>query len=63
MLNPSPNGRRYVGVMNPEIPTDGLTAADVPRLAQEVADQLSEVVLRYPDQWFVFQPDWLPDAS
>jgi len=62
VLNPSTGGRRYLGVVRPEIPTDGLTAADIPRLVQEIADQLSEVVMRYPDQWFVFQPDWTPDA-
>lgn len=59
VLNPSANGRRYLGVVGPPIPTDGLTPDDVPRLAQEISDRLSEVVERYPDQWFVFQPEWL----
>ncbi|MFB3852633.1 MAG: lysophospholipid acyltransferase family protein [Vicinamibacterales bacterium] len=63
VLDPSGNGRRYLGVVGPEISTEGLTKDDVPRLAQELADRLSEIVTRYPDQWFVFQPDWLEDES
>lgn len=43
-----------------------IVATDVSRddLTRDVAARLAGAVCQYPDQWYVFQPDWLPrDAA
>lgn len=32
-------------------------------VTRRIGQRLSDVVTRYPDQWFVFQPDWLEERS
>ncbi len=43
-------------------PTGNLRVLDEHALTELVADRLSAMVMRYPDQWLVFQPDWQPDG-
>jgi lauroyl/myristoyl acyltransferase len=40
---------------------DRAHVGDADAFTQLIADRLSRVVRAYPDQWFVFQPDWLED--
>ena len=49
--------RRYVLEIEPllEPPID---RADSLRLTDAIAERLSQLVARHPDQWFVFQPEW-----
>ena len=53
--------RRYTSVFEPldiGAPTaDG--AGDIERVTRLVARELCRIVRQYPDQWFVFQPEWL----
>jgi len=51
----------YRWVIEPP-PAEDLRAFDERVLTELVADRLSAMVMRYPDQWLVFQPDWQPDA-
>ena len=52
-----PGGTRYVVRM--EAPIDP-TGRDRDALAREVAARLDTLTRAHPDQWFVFQPEWLP---
>lgn len=44
-------------------PSEDLVALDERAATQLVADRLSAIVRRYPDQWLVFQPEWQHSAS
>lgn len=50
------NGDRYTGLCQ-RVPLEGRDAVDVTRA---IAAVFSEIIARHPDQWFVFQPQWLP---
>ena len=58
ILNPGGSEKRYQGVISPVITPQAAGAQDVPGFTQAISDALSEAVKRYPDQWFVFQPQW-----
>ncbi len=55
VLKPSHNMHRYLGVIEPPLVFDG-TAQEFNRL---LVKKYEEVILRYPDQWFVFHPEWV----
>ena len=63
IYHPAKDGPRFLVELHPEIPHDGMTADDVPRLTQVIADHLSAIARQYPDQWLVFQPGWVDDAE
>lgn len=50
----------YRWVIEPP-PTTDLASLDERAATELVADRLSAIVMRHPDQWFVFQPAWQPD--
>ncbi len=52
----------YRWVIEPP-PTEDLSALDERRLTELVADRLSAIVMRHPDQWLVFQPEWDAEES
>jgi lauroyl/myristoyl acyltransferase len=54
-LNPR-GARRYLAVFDP--PLDPPPSATDEAITQTIADRLSAQVRAYPDQWFVFQPEW-----
>lgn len=56
-------GHRYIGIIEPEISTTDLGDQPAAQLTRRIAERLSHHVTRYPDQWFVFQPDWLDHAD
>lgn len=58
--SPNPNrGPRYVIEFHPPLFAEGRDEAERVRLMQIVAQRISEAVQRHPDQWFVFQPNWI----
>lgn len=63
----NPSGRtRYLVTLAPPILAEG--TGDIMRdreaLTRRVASELARVVMAHPDQWFVFQPEWVRrDAS
>ena len=56
-LNPA-GPRRYLAEIEPFVDLD-CQRGDYRQLAQAIADQLTRMVRDHPDQWFVFQPQWL----
>lgn len=58
VLNPKGSERRYKGMVSPVMAPETLSEKDVPGFTQAISDALSGAVKRYPDQWFVFQPQW-----
>jgi len=50
--------RPYKLVIEEEISVSGLGDDAVAELTARIAQRLGSVVSRYPDQWFVFQPEW-----
>lgn len=61
VLEPGDAGQRYRAQIDPpiEFQSSGDFAADVDALTARVTRQLEQVVARYPEQWFVFQPRWI----
>jgi lauroyl/myristoyl acyltransferase len=58
----SPNtkpGPRYVIEFDPPIYAEGRDEAERVRLTENVGKRMTEAVQRNPDQWFVFQPNWI----
>ena len=54
----TPEGpRRYRWIIEPPLAADALPADDA-AATQVIADHLSAIVRRYPDQWFVFDGQW-----
>jgi KDO2-lipid IV(A) lauroyltransferase len=47
---------RYFLHMDPPISPNGRTRDDLTRM---IAARLEAVIRQHPDQWYVFQPDWL----
>jgi KDO2-lipid IV(A) lauroyltransferase len=58
---PAGSRTRYLVHLDAPIVADGTSRDD---LTRDVAARLADAVCQYPDQWYVFQPDWLPrDAN
>ena len=56
----NPQGkRRYVMEFNPPLFAESRDPADRDRLMNAVVERISAAVRRTPDQWFVFQPNWI----
>jgi KDO2-lipid IV(A) lauroyltransferase len=58
VLAPQPALRPYLGVVEPLVDVSELAGLGVEELTLRIAQRLTAIVERYPDQWFVFQPDW-----
>ena len=58
-------GREHCVIMTPPIPTEreGRLRADVHRVTQLIADQLSGLIRQHPEQWHVFSEAFVEDAS
>ena len=56
-------GRWHTGVVQPPLDTTrrGTLRADVQRLTQELATCFEEFILRQPEQWHLYQPNWPSD--
>lgn len=57
-LNPGGRTRYLVSFHPPIIPTAD-RSDDRETLTRLIVDQLASEILRHPDQWFVFQPQWV----
>lgn len=56
----NPQGkRRYVMEFDPPLFAESRDAAERDRLMMAVVERISAAVRRNPDQWFVFQPNWI----
>lgn len=56
-------GPRYRLEFDPPILPGENTEAERERLTRIIADRIGGFVREHPDQWFVFQPKWIPDAA
>jgi lauroyl/myristoyl acyltransferase len=56
VLNPA-GAPQYIGAIEP-VELDASLDADAALIAWTAA-RVSRLVMDYPDQWFVFQPEWL----
>jgi KDO2-lipid IV(A) lauroyltransferase len=57
---PNPAGEpRYVMEFDPPLIAESRDAAERERLMTIVVERMSNAVRRNPDQWFVFQPNWI----
>jgi lauroyl/myristoyl acyltransferase len=56
-------GRGHTGVIMPPIDTTrrGPLRQEVGRITQEIARQLEQLILRAPEQWHLYQPNWPSD--
>ena len=55
-----PGGKaRYVIEFDPPLIAEGRGVAERDRLMHAVVERMSAAVRRNPDQWFVFQPNWI----
>jgi KDO2-lipid IV(A) lauroyltransferase len=52
---------RYVVHFQPPILADGEGDAERLRLTRLVTERIADAAQRYPDQWYVFQPQWIPN--
>lgn len=58
--SPNPKrGPRYIMEFHPPLYAEGRDEAERIRLMKVVSERMAEAVLRNPDHWFVFQPDWI----
>ena len=61
---PNPGGKaRYVIEFEPPLIAEGRGAAERDRLMHAIVERISAAVRRNPDQWFVFQPNWIERES
>jgi lauroyl/myristoyl acyltransferase len=56
----STSKRPYLGFFEAPIAVDRSGIESPEQLTQTMAEAMARVVRRFPDQWFVFQPEWLP---
>lgn len=58
-------GRGHTGVIMPPIDTTrrGPLRQEVGRITQELARQLEQLILRAPEQWHLYQPNWPSDRK
>ena len=56
-------GNWHTGVVHPPLDTTrrGSLRADIGRLTQELATLFEEYILRHPEQWHLYQPNWPSD--
>lgn len=56
-------GDHHRGIVLPAVDTDrrGPIREDVRRITQDLADALASLMIRVPEQWHVFQPNWPSD--
>jgi KDO2-lipid IV(A) lauroyltransferase len=60
----NPGGRkRYRIDFDPPILPEGRDDAERDRLTRHIACRLGQFVQEHPDQWFVFQPNWITRAA
>jgi lauroyl/myristoyl acyltransferase len=59
IINPRGSRKRYKAVIGPVMKPEAVGARDEQGYTQAVADALCEGIRAYPDQWFVFQPQWV----
>ena len=58
--SPNPGGRaRYIMEFDPPLYAEGRGAEERERLMKQVVERMSAAIRRNPDQWFVFQPNWI----
>ena len=56
----NPAGRpRYLMEFDPPFWAEGRDEADRMRLMARIVERMEAAIRRNPDQWFVFQPDWI----
>ena len=61
---PNPGGKsRYVIEFDPPLIAEGRGPAERDRLMNAIVERMSAAVRRDPDQWFVFQPNWIERES
>jgi KDO2-lipid IV(A) lauroyltransferase len=57
---PNPRkGPRYLMEFDPPLIAQGRDEAERVRLMNSIVERMSAAVRRNPDQWFVFQPNWI----
>jgi KDO2-lipid IV(A) lauroyltransferase len=58
-------GNWHTGVVHPPLDTtrSGSLRADVQRLTQELATIFEDFILRRPEQWHLYQPNWPSDRA
>ena len=57
---PNPKGEpRYVIDFFPPLIAESRDATERDRLIQAIVERMTAAVRRNPDQWFVFQPNWI----
>jgi KDO2-lipid IV(A) lauroyltransferase len=54
---------RYLARIEPPLYPDGSDPAAVERLARSVALRLEAAICSHPDEWYVFQPQWVQGAG
>ena len=58
--SPNPGGKaRYMIQFDPPIYAEGRGSEERERLMKVIVERMSAEVRRNPDQWFVFQPNWI----
>lgn len=58
--SPNPRGNpRYVMEFDPPLYPEGRDDADRRRLMRCIVERMEAAIRRNPDQWFVFQPNWI----
>ena len=50
---------RYLMEFDPPFWAEGRDEADRMRLMSRIVERMEAAIRRNPDQWFVFQPDWI----
>lgn len=57
----NPGGRpRYLVTFDPPLLAEGRSNDERLRLTRIITDRLAHAVQAHPDEWFVFQPQWIP---
>lgn len=58
--SPNPRGSpRYVMEFDPPLYAEARDEADRLRLMRRIVERMESAIRRNPDQWFVFQPNWI----
>jgi len=50
---------RYLMEFDPPIFAEGRDEVDRMRLMSQIVERMEAAIRRNPDQWFVFQPNWV----